>query len=496
VRGTVVAVTSASISGQHDDRSRDVIGDLASALTAAIGADHVLTPADVRAGFETDWTGRYRGSSDIVARPASTAEVSAVLTACMEHDAQVIAQAGNTGLVGGSVPRAARDRDERPVVIVSMRRLDHLGAVDTAAMQVTAGAGTTLARWRDHARSAGLDTPVDFAARDVATVGGAIATNAGGSRVLRFGTMRQQVVGIEAVTADGSVIGSLSGLPKETAGLHWPSLLTGSEGTLAVITSARLRLVPLFRATITALVALDSLAAAVDLVGVLRRTVPSLDAAEIIFPAAMELVSAHLDRAVPVTAPDGGVYLMLDCADHIDPAESLAAALGPAAGVVDAAVTTDPAQRDRLIDFRDRITEAIGAASTAVGMATFKLDVAVPLDALDDLLDVAQGAADSDGCHLVPFGHLAEGNLHLNHIGARSPDQIAEAVLRAVASLGGTISAEHGIGVAKAPWLHLIRAPADLAAQATIRRALDPTRSLNPGVLDATARPDRQPVRD
>ena len=479
----MVAVNSTSTSDQSAGRT----GDLIRALIDVVGADHVLRDADVRAGYETDWTGRYRGSSDVVVRPAHTVEVGAVVAACAGHSAQIITQAGNTGLVGGSVPRTDRTQSDRPVVVLSMRRLDHLGAVDTAAMQVTAGAGVTLARWRGHARLSGLDTPVDFAARDVATIGGAIATNAGGSRVLRFGTMRQQVVGIEAVLADGSIIGSLSGLPKETAGLHWPSLLAGSEGTLAVVTAARLRLVPMLGETITALIALDSIGAATDLLGSLRRTVPSLDAAEIICPAAMELVSSHLGRHAPVTAPDGGVYLMVDCADHVDPSESLLAVLGAAAGVVDAAVTADGAQRDRLIGFRDHITEAIAATSTAIGVPTFKLDVAVPLDALPELLEVAQQAADADGCRLVPFGHLAEGNLHLNHLGARNPRQIADTVLRAVADLGGTISAEHGIGVAKSPWLHLIRTPAELAAQAAIRLALDPNAMLNPGVLDASS---------
>ena len=142
--------------------------------------------------------------------------------------------------------------------MLSLTRLDHLGPVDLASMQVTAGAGVTLSRWRAHAHEAGLDAPVDFAARDTATVGGAMATNAGGSRVLRFGTMRQQVVGVEAVLASGDVVGSLAGLPKETAGMHWPSLVVGSEGTLAVVTAARLRLVPRFEHTVTAMVSMST----------------------------------------------------------------------------------------------------------------------------------------------------------------------------------------------------------------------------------------------
>ncbi|MDG2234472.1 MAG: FAD-binding oxidoreductase [Ilumatobacter sp.] len=456
--------------------------DMIEELTVAVGAAHVLVDDDVRAGYEVDWTGRYQGPCRAVVRPDSVEEVAAVIRICAQHDVAVVPQAGNTGLVGGSVPRPAAS-GARAAIVLSLIRLTRLGAVDTAAMQVTVEAGVTFTTWREQARHAGLDTPVDFAARDTATIGGAIATNAGGSRVLRFGTMRQQVVGIEAVTAEGAIVGSLGGLPKETAGLHWPSLLAGSEGTLAVITAARLRLVPWFQHTTTALVAVESVAAGTRLLATLRQSLTSLDAVEVIAPAAMRLVSEHLGRQPPVSSPEAVLYVIIDCADHGDPSEQLLDVLSQADGIIDSAVTTDAVQRERLVAFRDRITEAIAAASTEAGVPTFKLDVAVPLDALAQLIEVAQDAADADGCRLIPFGHLAEANLHLNHIGASHPERIADTVLKAVASLGGTISAEHGIGVAKAPWLHLIRNPAELAAQAAIRAALDPAGMLNPGVL-------------
>jgi FAD/FMN-containing dehydrogenase len=458
------------------------LDNLIDDLTAAVGAAHVLIDDDVRAGYEVDWTGRYQGRSAAVVRPDSVEEVAAVIRICARHGVTVVPQAGNTGLVGGGVPRPLILK-ERPPILLSLTRLRQLEAVDTAALQVTAGAGVTLSEWRQHARAAGLDTPVDFAARDTATVGGAIATNAGGSRVLRFGTMRQQVVGIEAVTAQGAVVGSLGGLPKETAGLHWPSLLAGSEGTLAVITAARLRLVPWFQHTTTALVSVESVAAGTHMLASLRRSLTSLDAVEVIAPAAMRLVSEHLGRKPPMSSTAAGLYVMIDCASHDDPSDALLDVLAGTDGIIDSAVTTDAVQRDGLVAFRDRITEAIAAASTRMGIPTFKLDVAVPLDALAELIRVAQKAADADGCRLIPFGHLAEGNLHLNHIGASDPERIADTVLSAVASLGGTISAEHGIGVAKVPWLHLIRNPAELAAQAAIRAALDPAGMLNPGVL-------------
>ena len=447
-----------------------------------VGDEHVLVDDDVRAGYEADWTRRWIGRSLAVVRPGTVNDVAEILSLCVAEELAVIPQGGNTGLVGGSVPRI--DRSPAEQIVLSMRRLDDLDEVDRDAMQVTVGAGTTIARWRDHAHAAGFDAGIDFAARDAATVGGAIATNAGGSRVLRFGTMRRQVVGIEAVLASGDTVGSLSGLPKETAGIHWPSLLTGSEGTLAVVTRARLRLVPLFAHATTAMIATAGLDHALRILGRLRASLSSLDAVEIVMPAALTLVADHIGVGAPVDVPPDGVALLIECADHRDPSDELFAVLDNSPEVIESAVATETASRHQLLAFRDRITEAIAAAAASRDTPVFKLDVAVPVNRLGALLDVAETAAARDGCRLIPFGHLAEGNLHLNHLGASDPRRITDEVLAAVADLGGTISAEHGIGIAKAPWLHLIRGEADRAAQQRLRTALDPKGILNPGVLD------------
>jgi len=452
--------------------------DAVDELRTIVGLADVLTDDDVRAGHERDWTGRWHGRCEAVVRPGSTSEVSAVLAACERRGIAVVPQGGNTGLVGGSVPRVDGDR---ATIVLSLQRLDTIEPVDVDAMQVTAGAGVTIAQWRTAARAAGVDAPIDFAARDSATVGGAIATNAGGSRVVRFGTMRAQVVGVEAVLADGRRIGSLAGLPKETAGLHWPSLVTGSEGTLAVVTAARVRVVPRLDHTVTALVAMTSLAAATELLGALRRTLTTLDSVELVGAEAMALVADHLGVTPPV--PSTPATLVIECADHTDPTAGLAGVLDRADGVVATAVATGEPRRSELLAFRDRITEAIAAAATADGAPTFKLDVAVPVRALEQLLDIARDAAAADGARLIPFGHLAEGNLHLNHLGATDTTAIADRVLGAVADLGGTISAEHGIGVAKTAWLSLIRSPGELDALRAIKHALDPNGVLNPGVL-------------
>ncbi len=460
--------------------------EIVSALSTIVGGAHVVVDDDQRAGYETDWTGRWSGRCEAVVRPGTTDEVAAVLRWCSEHGLAVVTQAGNTGLVGGGVPRPD-DTEARATIVLSMRRFDALSAPDDSSMQVTCGAGVTIAAWQRAARAGGLDTPIDFAARDSATIGGAIATNAGGSRVLRFGTMRQQVVGVEAVLADGTVVGSLAGLAKETVGLHWPSLLAGSEGTLAIITAARLRLVPHYGQVTTVFVALDDLGAALALLATARRRLGSLDSIEIIWPDALDLVTEHLGTAAPIEVPPGGVAVMIECAGHVDPTADLLDVLAATDGVAATAVATGGPRRRQLLDFRDRITESIASAATTSGRPTYKLDVAVPVASIDRVLEAAQSAADRQQARLIPFGHLAEGNVHLNFLAAARPDALAEAVLPVVAELGGTISAEHGVGIAKTRWLPLVRSAGDLAAQRSIRRALDPIGILNPGVLDATA---------
>src|SRR5689334_7414605 len=198
---------------------------LTDGLRAIVGAGHVLTDPDLRAPYETDWTRRFTGTARCVVRPADTEQVAAVLRACTAAGAPVVVQGGNTGLVGGGVPAGGE-------VLLSLARLRDVEPVDPIESQVTVGAGVTLEKLQEHARAAGLDFGVDLAARSQATVGGLVATNAGGIRVLRYGSMRQQVTGLEAVFADGTVVSRLTGLAKDNTGYDLPQLVTGSEGTL------------------------------------------------------------------------------------------------------------------------------------------------------------------------------------------------------------------------------------------------------------------------
>ncbi|HLY83521.1 MAG TPA: FAD-binding oxidoreductase [Acidimicrobiales bacterium] len=451
-------------------------------LASVVGQGNVVDDPDVVASYTVDWTRRWHGPAALVVRPGSTHEVVGVVAACRSAGVSLIPQGGNTGLVGGGVPgRPIAGMGERLPVVVSLTRLTQLDAVDEEAAQVTAGAGVTLARLQSSAASCGLAFAVDLAARDSASVGGMVATNAGGVHLLRYGGMRQQVVGIEAVLADGRVVSRLDGLVKDNTGYDLSSLLVGSEGTLGVVTKARLRLVAALPERVTALVGVAGTREALAALVALRRSVGSLDAVEIFYPEGLEVVRAH--SGLPAPLPRAwGAYLLVECADRTDPTDSLAEALG-LAGVADdaSAVAADPAGRAALWAYRERHTEAVAALGVA-----HKLDVSLPLGRLAEfeasVRSVVESAAPS--AVVVLWGHVGDGNLHVNVVGPPADDDtVDDAVLRLAAGMGGSISAEHGIGRAKLRWLGLTRSVAEITTMMDIKRALDPDGLLNPGVL-------------
>jgi FAD/FMN-containing dehydrogenase len=445
---------------------------LIHALTAAVGERDVLVDADLRASYETDWTRRFHGSARAVVRPGSADEVAAVLAACREHGAAVVPQGGNTGMVGGSVPRGGE-------VVLSLGRLRELGEVDRATAQVTVGAGVTLAELQAHARAAGLDAGVDFGGRDSATVGGMVSTNAGGIQAIRHGTVRARVAGLQAVLTDGSIVDRRSGLLKDNAGYDLPALLVGSEGTLGVVTSVRWRLVPLMTARVAALIPLGSVAEVAALLARVRPALPSLHAAELMTDEGVGLVLDHVGASFPL-ARRSPAYLLLECAGRSDPTDELVSALDEA-GVDDAVVADESGERERLWRLREGYTEALNAAGIP-----HKMDVGVPLRELPRFTEEVGPLAErvAPGSMTVVFGHLGDGNVHVNVLGPEPDDDaVDEAVLRLAASCGGTISAEHGVGVAKARWLSLARSPDELRAMRAIKRALDPDGILNPGAV-------------
>lgn len=433
-----------------------------SALRAIVGDAHVLVDADVRAGYERDWTGRFRGVTPAVVRPGSVDEVAALVQWCRSNAIAIVAQGGNTGLVGGSVPVDGG-------IVLSTQRLVRLDPVDTLAGQVTAGAGVALASVQRHATSAGWSVGIDLAARDSATVGGMVATNAGGLQFVRHGGMRQQLTGIEAVLGDGSVVSHLGGLLKDNAGYDLPSLLCGSEGTLGIVTAARLRLVAPPHDRTTALAAVESVDAALAVVSALRRRGVAVDAAELMLDDGMTLVGAHLGISRPVAAAPA--YVLVDWEGPVD-------ALADAP-VLDAVVAGDTVRREALWRHREAHTEAINAMGVP-----HKLDVTLPLAALASFVDEVRVVVErvAPGSTTVLFGHVADGNVHVNVVGPPPDDDaVDDAVLTLVAARGGSISAEHGIGQLKREELAHYKAPLELELMRRVKAALDPRGLLNPG---------------
>ena len=450
--------------------------ELLATLRAAVGERHCLTDPDLRATYETDWSRRFSGSALAVVRPGSTDEVAAVLRACAMEGVGVVPQGGNTGLVGGSVPRGGE-------VVVSLTRLDAIEAVDADSGEVTVGAGTTLAAVQSAAAAAGWEVGVDLGARDTATIGGMVATNAGGVHVLRHGPMRRQLLGFEAVLAGGAVISRMPGMPKDNTGYDLGGLLAGSEGTLAVITRANLRLVPRLAHRAVGVIGFVDATTAVAAAGSLRRRLGSINALELFTDDGLSLVMRHASVGAPFAARQP-VYLLIEAASGSeDPTDALAAELQALDPGDSAAIASDAAGRHRLWQLRERHTEAVNAEGIP-----HKLDVSVPLSRYAELIDRAADAVRhvDPTARTVSYGHVADGNVHVNVLGPAADDHVVDdAVLELVLELGGSVSAEHGIGVAKVDWLVRDRGEAAVGAMRALKRAWDPSGILNPGVLFA-----------
>ncbi len=450
---------------------------LPAALGEVVGRAHVLIGTATTAAFTTDWTGRWSGPARAVVRPGSPTEVAQVLAVCRAHGAAVVPQGGNTGLVGGGVPRGGE-------VVVVCTRLDHLGPVDLTAREVTVGAGATLAAVRSHAAGSDLAYAVDLAARDSATIGGTVATDAGGIRVVRYGATREQVRAVEVVRSDGRIE-----VVDDSPGLD---ALVGSEGTLGIVTAARLGLVrpPSHRAV--ALLAVAQVATALAVQQRLQAAVGPLEASELLLHTGMARVVAVTGARRPFD-PLPPAALLVEVAGDRPVEERLTAALGQVLtevdGVLDVRLARDAADRARLWQLREAHSEALAACGPV-----HKLDVVVPLEDLAGLVEalpstldrVLAGAVSGGGSstEVVVFGHLGVGDLHVNLLGV--PDTavpaVEEAVLSAVLAAGGRPFGEHGIGVQKRAWVAPTLGPERLAELQAARRQADPGGLLNPGV--------------
>ncbi|MFY2859070.1 FAD-binding oxidoreductase [Mycobacterium sp. THU-M104] len=441
------------------------------ALQSVVGPGHVVTDPDVLAGRAVDHTGRYRGRAGALVRPGSAEEAAAVLRVCRDAGAHVTVQGGRTSLVAGTVP-------EHDDVLLSTERLRALGDVDTVERRVEAGAGATLAAVQHAAAAAGLVFGVDLAARDTATVGGMASTNAGGLRTVRYGNMGEQVLGLQVALPDGSLLRRHSLVRSDNTGYDLPALFVGAEGTLGVITALDLRLHPAPTHRVTAVCGFADLEALVA-AGRTFRDVDGIAALELIDGRAGALIRAHLGVAVPV---DGDWMLLVELAADHDQTERLADLLDGVQLCGEPAVGVDVAAQQRLWQVRESLAEVLGVYGPPL-----KFDVSLPLAAIGGFARetvALLGAHAPDALPLL-FGHVGEGNLHLNVL--RCPVEREQAVygpmMDLIAGCGGNVSSEHGVGSRKRQYLGMSREPADIAAMRAVKAALDPTGYLNAAVL-------------
>lgn len=447
---------------------------LADELAEIVGDRHVLVDPDLRAPYEHDFTGRYGAPSRLVVRPGDASQVAGVMHRCARHGAPVVPQGGNTGLVGGGVPRGGE-------VLVSLARLREVGSVDPMTGHLLTGAGATLATVQGVAAEAGWEMPLDLGARDGATIGGLVATDAGGAVALAHGTMRERVAGLSVVLPDGAVAERVGGLLKDNAGYSWPSLMIGSEGSLGIITAVLLRLVPRRPQRVVALIAVDGIEAAMQLLTTVRP-LESLQAADFFLDDGVRLVERLLDDVRLPLARRAPAYVVLECAASADPIEQLAEAIEPAQELIlDQAVADDGMGRRALWRLRESLPEALVRAGVPV-----KIDVGVPLASVAHFAGEVKSTIErvAPGAETVLWGHLGDGNVHVNVLGVSEiADRVEEQVLRLAAELGGTVSAEHGVGVSKARHLGLVRSPEEIAVLTAIKDAVDPAGTMNPGVI-------------
>ena len=469
--------------------------ELIQQLRQIVGPSQVLThddPATDLSAWEQDWRRRARGHALAVVRPASTAEVAAVVKACAAAQTTIVPQGGNTGLAVGSIP----DESGRQVVL-SLGRMQAVRQIDPDNLTITVEAGCILQNLQQAAEQAGYLFPLSLAAEGSCTIGGNLGTNAGGTQVLRYGNTRELCLGLEVVTASGEVWEGLSGLRKDNTGYDLRDLFIGSEGTLGVITAATLKLYPRPRARLTAWAAVPSLAQAVAFLGLAHQQLGAgLTGFEVMGQFALSLVGRHMPQLrVPFLGEPAAPYcVLLENSDNESEAharerfESLLETAFEQGCVSDAVVAENIAQARQLWHVR----ESIPLAQAEEGL-NIKHDISLPVSRIPAFCDETDALLQRliPGVRLVNFGHLGDGNLHYN---VQAPaegdpkaflreqeDRVNTLVYDQVARFGGSISAEHGIGSLKAAKLPHYKSAVALSLMRSLKQALDPQNLLNPG---------------
>ncbi|NQD80048.1 FAD-binding oxidoreductase [Pseudomonas sp. CrR14] len=464
---------------------------LTKSLENVVGEAGLIRDSERMQSYLSDWRNAYRGEAALVVRPASTAEVAEVVRLCAQAGIALVPQGGNTGLCGGSIPDASGDQ-----VVLSLTRMTQIRQVDPGNETITVEAGVILQRLQEAAAEAGRLFPLSLGAEGSCTVGGNLATNAGGTAVLRYGNMRDLTLGVEVVLPDGRIWNGLRGLRKDNTGYDLKQLFIGSEGTLGIITAAVLKLYPAVRSRTTAWVALPSTQAAVDLIGRMRGLCGDrLTGFELMSRQSVEFVLRHVAGCNDPFAEVHPWYVLIELSDTLLDAplnEMLENGLGEAfeqGEALDAVVAGNETQVAALWKMREGISEAQNHEGPSL-----KHDISVPVSSIPAFIETAdqQLQAAFPGVRIVAYGHVGDGNLHYNiskPVGSEdAPFKAqAEAIMHVIydvtRAFAGSISAEHGLGQAKREAARRYKDPLELELMRTLKQALDPAGLMNPGKL-------------
>ena len=462
--------------------------NLIEQLVAAVGEANVLTAAADMAPHLIDWRRRYRGAARCVVRPGSTAEVAAVVRACSAAGVAMLPQGGNTSHCGASIP----DKSGK-TVLISLSRLNKIRAVDAANNTITVEAGCVLQNLQEAALAVDRLFPLSLAAEGSCQIGGNLSTNAGGVQVLRYGNARELVLGLEVVLPDGEVWNGLRGLRKDNTGYDLKQLFIGAEGTLGIITAAVVKLFPLPRSTATAWLAIASPQAAIGLLNGLQAAFGAmLTACELVSDISLGMVLKHIPGAQPPLEKSPW-YLLVELSGSGEEdalRDTLATFLEPAlenGTISDAVLAQSVDQAKRLWNLRESISEAQKIEGFSI-----KHDISVPVSRIPEFLERAGAALQHawPGIRIVAFGHVGDGNLHYNQSKPEAGEnaafiaaqpQVNEMVHDIVHQLGGSISAEHGIGQLKREEILRYKSPLEMQMMRTIKQAFDPRGLMNPG---------------
>ena len=466
---------------------------LIAQLNGIVGKTNVLVDGDLSA-YELDWRKRSRGKALAVVRPANTQEVAATVKACAAFGVSIVTQGGNTGLVGGSIPDESGQQ-----VVLSLQRMNAVRAVDAANLTMTVDAGCILQSVQDAAENAGFLFPLSLAAEGSCTIGGNLATNAGGTQVVRYGNARDLCLGVEVVTSRGEIWHGLSGLRKDNTGYDLRDLMVGSEGTLGVITAATLKLYPMPAARLTAWAAVPSMQHAVALLGLAHKHLGAgLTGFEVMGQFALSLVAKHYPQQRVPLWQDAPYCVLLENSDHESEAhareqfERLLETAFDTGCVLDAVVAENLSQAKQLWHIR----ESIPLAQAEEGL-NIKHDISIAVSRIPEFVAVTDALLQEavPGVRLVNFGHLGDGNLHYNVQAPESNEKSGDTkaflqdceaevntiVYDSVARFDGSISAEHGVGSLKLDKLEQHKSPVALGMMRAIKQALDPQCVMNPG---------------